>query len=63
MDGGDLMFGDSKKLIKEIVEVTMTEDYIRSFVGAPSKEEEELCTCGEELESCPDAYVHMTSGV
>lgn len=57
------MFGDSKKLIKEIVEVTMTEDYIRSFVGAPSKEEEELCTCGEELESCPDAYVHITSGV
>lgn len=26
-------------------------------------EEENKCICGEELESCPDAYVHMTSGV
>ena len=40
-----------------------TEDQIRSMVGAPSKEEEELCTCGESLKSCPESYVHMTSGV
>jgi hypothetical protein len=40
-----------------------TEDQIRSMVGAPSTEEEELCTCGEDLESCPESYVHMTSGV
>jgi len=32
------------------------------MVGAPSIEEEKYCLCGEELESCPEAYVHMTSG-
>ena len=25
-------------------------------------EEIELCTCGEPLEDCPDAYAHVTSG-
>lgn len=29
---------------------------------APIQEEEQLCCCGKELESCPEAYVHMTSG-
>ena len=52
-----------KELIKEIVEVTMAEDYVRSLVGAPTIEEEEVCLCGENLESCPESYVHMTSGV
>ena len=52
-----------KELIKEIVEVTMSEDYVRSLVGAPTIEEEEVCICGENLESCPESYVHMTSGV
>ena len=57
------MFGNKDTLIKDLVEVTMTEDYMRSFVGAPTIEEDAICVCGEELESCPDAYVHMTSGV
>ena len=39
-----------------------TEDQIRDMVAAPSIEEEKYCLCGEELESCPEAYVHMTSG-
>ena len=53
----------TKELINNIVELTVSEDYIRSEVGAPTLEEEQLCCCGEELESCPDSYVHMTSGV
>lgn len=57
------MFGNKDTLIKDLVEVTMTEDYMRSFVGAPTIEEDTICACGEELESCPDAYVHMTSGI
>lgn len=40
-----------------------TEDQIRAMVGAPSKEEEETCTCGDPLNSCPDSYEHMTHGV
>lgn len=40
-----------------------TEDQIRSMVGAPSNEEDGLCPCGKILESCPDSYVHMSSGV
>ena len=40
-----------------------TEDQIRAMVGAPSKEEEEICTCGDPLDSCPDSYEHMTHGV
>ena len=40
-----------------------TEDQIRAMVGAPSKEEEEICTCGDPLNSCPDSYEHMTHGV
>ena len=57
------MFGNKDTLIKDIVELTLSEDYVRALVGAPTKKEEELCICGEELESCPESYVHMTSGV
>ena len=39
-----------------------SEDQIRSIVGAPSIEEESLCMCGEAIDSCPDAYEHMTQG-
>ena len=40
-----------------------TEDQIRAAVGAPTREEEETCMCGEPLATCPDAYSHMTHGV
>ncbi len=39
-----------------------TEAQIRDMVGAPSIEEDELCICGEPLETCDEAYDHMTMG-
>ena len=42
---------------------TLTEDQIRSMVGAPTREEEETCMCGDPIDTCPDAYEHMTHGV
>jgi len=39
-----------------------TEDQIRDAVGAPSREEENVCLCGKEIDSCADAYEHITSG-
>ena len=44
-------------------EQTLTEDQVRSMMGAPTREEEEYCICGDKIEDCPDGYVHMTSGV
>ena len=46
-----MMFIDNQDLIQDLVEVTVSDEY-----------EDGLCICGEELESCPEAYVHMTSG-
>ncbi len=45
-------------------EMYMNEDMIRDMVGAPTREEEEneLCMCGEPLDTCPDAYSHVTMG-
>lgn len=40
-----------------------TEDQVRAIVGAPTKEEEETCMCGDPIDTCPDAYEHMTHGV
>jgi hypothetical protein len=40
-----------------------TEAQIRAMVGAPDKEEEETCMCGEPINECDDAYSHMTHGV
>jgi len=40
-----------------------TEADIRAMVGAPTREEEEYCICGDKLVDCEDSYVHMTSGV
>lgn len=42
---------------------TLTEDQVRSMCGAPTIEEEELCSCGDPLDTCPDSYEHMTHGV
>ena len=39
-----------------------TEAQIRDMVGAPTIEEDELCICGEPLETCKEAYEHMTMG-
>jgi len=39
-----------------------TEADIRAMVGAPSREEEEMCMCGKHISQCPDAYDHMTHG-
>lgn len=44
-------------------EQTLTEDQIRSMVGAPTREEEETCMCGDPIATCPDSYEHMTHGV
>lgn len=41
---------------------TFTEAQIRDMVGAPTREEEEMCVCGEHIDHCPDAYDHMTNG-
>ena len=40
-----------------------TEAEIRAAVGAPSIEEEDTCMCGEPIDTCDDAYSHMTHGV
>ncbi len=44
-------------------EQTLTEDQVRSMMGAPSKEEDDTCMCGDPIDTCPDAYEHMTHGV
>lgn len=44
-------------------EQKFTEAQIRSMVGAPSREEEEVCICGDEINDCSESYAHMTSGV
>ena len=44
-------------------EQTLTEDQVRAMVGAPTREEEEYCICGDKIEDCPDGYEHMTMGV
>ena len=44
-------------------EQRFTEAQIRSMVGAPSIEEDELCICGDKLNECDDSYGHMTHGV
>jgi len=40
----------------------LTEAQMRSLMGAPTIEEENTCLCGEPLDECPEAYVHVTSG-
>lgn len=52
-----------EEVIKSLVEETLTEDQVRSIVGAPSIEESETCECGKKLEECKDSYEHMTHGV
>lgn len=44
-------------------EQKLTEDQVRSMMGAPTREEEEYCICGDKIEDCPDGYEHMTMGV
>jgi len=53
--------------IEEAIELSnqgrrFTEAEVRSIVGAPSREEEETCMCGERIDDCPDSYSHMTQG-
>jgi hypothetical protein len=40
----------------------LSEAEVRSIVGAPTPEEEQTCSCGEDVNTCPDAYEHMTHG-
>jgi len=40
-----------------------TEAQIRDMVGAPSREEDELCACGDKVNECSESYEHMTHGV
>jgi len=42
---------------------TLTEDQVRSMVGAPSVSEADTCACGDNVNTCPDSYEHMTHGV
>ena len=39
-----------------------TEAEVRDIVGAPTKEESEMCTCGKELDACTESYTHMSKG-
>ena len=41
----------------------LSEAEVRDIVGAPTREEEEYCICGDKIDECDDAYVHMSSGV
>jgi hypothetical protein len=41
---------------------TFTESEVRDIVGAPTREEEELCVCGDRIEDCKQGYEHMTHG-
>lgn len=40
----------------------LSEAEIRDMVGAPTREEEEHCICGDRLVDCKDGYEHMTHG-
>ena len=40
-----------------------SESQIRDMVGAPSIEEDQICGCGDNVNTCPEAYEHMTHGV
>tara|TARA_B100000941_G_scaffold47180_1_gene29496 strand:+ start:396 stop:560 length:165 start_codon:yes stop_codon:yes gene_type:complete len=44
------------------LEKNATESQIRDAVGAPSREEEEKCVCGKDIDKCSDAYSHMSGG-
>ena len=58
------MYGPNlEEVIAKLVGVTLSEDHVRSIVGAPSIEESETCACGDKLEECKDSYEHMTHGV
>jgi hypothetical protein len=60
------IFNNYELLAKQSIvdgEQKLTEDQVRSMMGAPSREEEEICTCGDPIDTCPDSYVHMTQGV
>lgn len=52
-----------EQVIAELVNETLSEDQVRSIVGAPSIEEDKLCSCGKELDACNESYEHMTHGV
>jgi hypothetical protein len=52
-----------EQVIAELVNETLSEDQVRSIVGAPSIEEDKLCSCGKELDTCNESYEHMTHGV
>jgi hypothetical protein len=50
-------------LYDEYVGMDLTEDEVRSIVGAPSREESETCICGKPLDSSHMAcYEHMSKG-
>jgi len=34
---------------------TFTESEVRDIVGAPTREEEEMCVCGDRIEDCKTA--------
>lgn len=51
------------ELSKLTIRKPLSEAEVRDIVGAPTKEEEEHCICGERLEDCKDGYEHMTHGV
>ena len=50
------------ELSKLTIRKPLSEAQVRDIVGAPTREEEEYCICGERIEECKDGYVHMTSG-
>ena len=41
-----------EEVIANLVGVTLSEDHVRSIVGAPSIEESQTCACGDKLEEC-----------
>ena len=63
MAGGTTIMDVMAELNKLSIYKPLTEDQVRSIVGAPSLDEEQYCTCGKLHDDCPDNYEHMTHGV
>lgn len=59
----DDMAEDYAKMRFENEGEALTETQMRNLMGAPDESENDICMCGEPIDTCPDAYGHMTHGV
>lgn len=47
---------------KEDVEALLDTSVVKAEALQRPDPEDDICLCGEAIDDCPDAYVHITSG-